>query len=363
MSVVANISFVNNYNSLFLLKATVVNTSTLTADQVSTNQLIANNAVINTLAAGDITTSNITNADTLTTYFDNSQYATVGQVLNVLGTANIPELGGSNATFTSVSMNKGYISSITTNNINLDGNLMNTAGAGIGAVLLLNGYPIATTSTSISTVANWSVFPAISTVYMNSNNIIQGGTIATHIINADNTYTYDLQATNQIVFGTNLYGGSAYLSNVSAIKVQANLVSTLNLETNSAKIQTLVNSNVTTDTINATNITAANYQTTALGSYNGTTGNFGTVNTGTLNVSGAATFTSGTRPDFQKGINVSGANNFNNGSLDNVPNINTQGSQSMNINSANGLGLNAPTQIKLTCDAGNNIAGYGAVTL
>ena len=362
MSVVANISFVNNYNSLFLLKATVVNTSTLTADEISTNQLIANEAVINTLAAGNITTSNITNSDTLTTYFENSQYTTVEQVLNVTGVANIPELGGSNAIFTSIATQAGFISSMTTNNINLDGNVLDTAGAGIGAVLLLNGYPVATTSTSISSVANWSVFPAISTVYMDSNDIVQAANIQTATLNSDNIFTYDLQATNQIVFGTNLFGGNATLSNVSAIKVQANLVSTLNLETNSATIKTLVNSNVTTDTINATNITAANYQTTALGSYNGTTGNFTTGNIPNLNVTSSANF-SGARPNFTTGINSSGANNFNNQSLDNCPNINTQGTTNMTIACANAMDLTAPTRIQLICDGGNDFGSVKPVNI
>ncbi|MCH9834464.1 hypothetical protein K0U83_02325, partial [bacterium] len=197
---------------------------------------------------------------------------------------------------------------------------------------------------------------------MDSNDIVQAANIQTATLNSDNIFTYDLQATNQIVFGTNLFGGSATLSNVSAIKVQANLVSTLNLETNSATIKTLVNSNVTTDTINATNITAANYQTTALGSYNGTTGNFTTGNIPNLNVTSSANF-SGARPNFTTGINSSGANNFNNQSLDNCPNINTQGTTNMTIACANAMDLTAPTRIQLICDGGNDFGSVKPVNI
>ena len=67
--------------------------------------------------------------------------------------------------------------------INLDGNILTTA-SGVGAELLLNGIPIATTS-NLSSIQDWAKFPAVSTVNANSNLItnisslvgIPGGTL------------------------------------------------------------------------------------------------------------------------------------------------------------------------------------------
>lgn len=54
--------------------------------------------------------------------------------------------------------------------INLDGNILTTA-SGVGAELLLNGIPIATTA-NISSIQAWAEFPAISTINANSNLLI-----------------------------------------------------------------------------------------------------------------------------------------------------------------------------------------------
>ena len=74
---------------------------------------------------------------------------------------------------------EAFISSISTFGIYLDGSLLTTAGPD----LLLNGVPIATTS-NISSLADWSYDPAISTLNMNGNSSINGALTSTNIIQA-----------------------------------------------------------------------------------------------------------------------------------------------------------------------------------
>lgn len=60
--------------------------------------------------------------------------------------------------------------------LDLDGNILTTAGVGTGGELLLNGVPIATTS-NISSLADWAYEPAISTVNFNFNDLTNVSTI------------------------------------------------------------------------------------------------------------------------------------------------------------------------------------------
>jgi hypothetical protein len=57
-----------------------------------------------------------------------------------------------------------YCSTISTNHITLDGNGLDTTGSGGTASLLLNGIAIASASGLTSTIANWALYPAISTI-------------------------------------------------------------------------------------------------------------------------------------------------------------------------------------------------------
>jgi hypothetical protein len=65
------------------------------------------------------------------------------------------------------------ISTLTTTQITLDGNTLDTTGSGVSATLLLNGVAIASGSALTSTIGNWSYFPALSTIGYDSN----GGSI------------------------------------------------------------------------------------------------------------------------------------------------------------------------------------------
>ena len=79
-----------------------------------------------------------------------------------------------NISTTFLEVDNAVISSISTLGIYLDGALLTTAG---GSELLLNGVPVATTS-NISSLSDWSLDPAISTVNMNANNIIAAADIS-----------------------------------------------------------------------------------------------------------------------------------------------------------------------------------------
>jgi len=57
-----------------------------------------------------------------------------------------------------------YVSTLSTTQINLDGNLLDTTGSGGAASLLLNGTAVATASALTSTLANWAQFGANSTI-------------------------------------------------------------------------------------------------------------------------------------------------------------------------------------------------------
>jgi len=57
-----------------------------------------------------------------------------------------------------------YVSTISTSRLQLDGNAIDTTGSGGSASLLLNGTAIATSGQLSTSIANWSLYQAISTV-------------------------------------------------------------------------------------------------------------------------------------------------------------------------------------------------------
>ena len=72
-----------------------------------------------------------------------------------------------------------YASTISTLALNLDNSLLTT----VGTELLLNGIPLATTS-NISSLSDWALDPAVSTLNMNGNSSINGSLTSTNVINA-----------------------------------------------------------------------------------------------------------------------------------------------------------------------------------
>jgi hypothetical protein len=140
--------------------------SSLNANTITTDRLISSESIFSTIIGSNIATDNLTASyvqvsDTLFAYFNNSEYATVNCNLTVSNDAQLNQVFANYLNSEAIDVEQSYISSIRTTSINLDDNYLDTAGFGPGAVLLLNGIPIATTSTSISSLTEWSYYPAL----------------------------------------------------------------------------------------------------------------------------------------------------------------------------------------------------------
>lgn len=78
-----------------------------------------------------------------------------------------------------VSFSLATISSLTTNNITLDTVTLDCSSAN-GGQLLINNVPVATVNQNVSSITNWSSYPAVSTITYSGN----GGTANLAAINA-----------------------------------------------------------------------------------------------------------------------------------------------------------------------------------
>ena len=153
------------------------------------------------------------------------------------GYTNFEALGASSINANSINANSissqtivsasGNISTVTTRDIVLDGNILTTAGTN---ELLLNGIPIATTQ-NISSLADWSYDPAVSTVIMGANPISFGDAGAAIFGSVDGAIfisTIDdifLEATTIRVKGVL---DAPQIGNLSTVEGQATATVTLN---------------------------------------------------------------------------------------------------------------------------------------
>jgi hypothetical protein len=304
MSVLANQTNATPGDAFFwTVTASTITAKSFSSDRVLTDTLSTGSLTVGGISttgsivvAGDVTAQNVTASDTLLSYFNTSQFNTVYQILNVPGVAIIPELSGNFAVFTGIGCSNAFISSVQTTNILLDGNSIDTGGAGAGAVLLLNGYPIATTSTSISSLTEWSYYPAISTVYFEGNNIVEVGELSGNTINIQTLAAFDAAIENQLTIGQTLFGNQAEFQEVitqdlTAVTLEAlsGSISTLGvstLTTNSVVIPTGTFSNLNATNINTTNITAVAGSIADIGA---TTANINQLNATNATVSGTLT--------------------------------------------------------------------------
>ena len=116
--------------------------------------------------------------------------------------------------------------------INLDGNILttDTVSGGVGE-LLLNGVPIATTS-NISSVTEWSFYPAISSINCSANNILNVGDIVgkTGDMNLSNvgTMTFDVLG-NRALVNLSTINGAAYVPGSSGPSNQISGTTTLDI--------------------------------------------------------------------------------------------------------------------------------------
>ena len=179
------------------------------------------------------------NANTVNTSTINAQ---VGSI-STLNTSSIY------ANYAQIS--SGFISSISTTSITLDGNTLDTAGSGFGSELLLNGVPIATTA-NLSSIADWAYEPAISTVQMNNNDILNARNVFATNVTASATgsikilNTSNIVASNDIMTATLEATGLITASGgVSTTFIKANLGTFSTLNTNQGSISSLAASTIT----------------------------------------------------------------------------------------------------------------------
>ena len=305
---------------------------------------------------------------------------TVGTVNAI--TISTVNLSASNLSAITLTALNGTISSISTTSITLDGNTLDTGGAGFGATLLLNGVPIATTE-NLSSISDWAYDPAISTVQMDGNDLVNAGNIdgvnltvtnavsgviggfttlnSGSIVNSGNILTNTIQAT-----------GLVNAASVSTANLKANLIST-----GTVNVSTLLGVRATIGGVSTNTLSTA---TIATGSIVADTGNYssitvstitagsavfpiapdlvvssitvnGSTSTATLSVTSGANF-AGSRPNFTAGINSSGPNNFNNTNLDNCGQIN-----------AGALDLFGSATVGILADSGGSILTNTAISL
>ena len=185
-------------------------------------------ANVSTLVVNNLSASNITaltgTISTLGTDFIESAYVSTGYLQVDSISSQYTETNF--AEISSIFVLNGFISSFITNNIILDGNTLDTGGAGFGSVLLLNGLPIATGSSTLSSIQDWSFFPAVSTLQMNGYNISNAGNITSqNVYNALNIQTDTLavltSATSPSLTTTNLR--TSNLSSVNTVLSNATI--------------------------------------------------------------------------------------------------------------------------------------------
>lgn len=192
----------------FFLRANISTlvVNNLQASNVITQGLTAGVGNISTLNANTISTNTFT-SESISSQYTETNYALISTIFVL----------------------NGFISSFITNNIILDGNTLDTGGAGTGSVLLLNGLPIATGSSTLSSLQDWSFFPAVSTLQMGANNISNAGNITCqNIYNALNIQTDTLACL------TSLTSPSAVFTNLRTTNL-----SSVNLVSSNATIPTL----------------------------------------------------------------------------------------------------------------------------
>ena len=117
------------------------------------------------------------------------------------------------------------VSTVVANHVTLDGNGLDTTGSGGSATLLLNGVSIATNNGIASTIGNWALYQAISTVtyatgggsggtVLMSNGIFSNVSTNTASVNALSISTLNGQTVSQL--GQTLaYRPTSYLSSQS----------------------------------------------------------------------------------------------------------------------------------------------------
>ena len=233
--------------------------------------------------------------------------------------------------------------------------------------LLLNGNPIVTAN-NISSIADWSKDPAISTVRMNNNDLTGGRYASFSTINANSMVVNNLTTLFSTTIETyeSTIQSDIKLANISSFYATYGSISSL-----------------TASTLTAGNYVVASETVNDLTVNHNFTVNNGTGGTTTFNQ--APTFTSGatfntTAPTFNAGLNtaslnVTGATNFNGNNLNNVgtisaDNVTTQAKYTNTVNANVGSAIGdyaSPATVNIKGVGGSggvvNITGDSATVL
>lgn len=338
MSLYTNQVSVNSSNYFFLL----ANVSTLRA-----NEIIAKNISTNSITGG---TANFSTVTGIRGIFNDISCNTLEA--NSISSLNLET---NFAEMSSLVCLDGLISSILTTNVILDGNTLDTGGAGAGAVLLLNGFPIVTGGlSSFSTLADWSYFPALSSVNFANQNILQAGNInCQNIFNALNVQT------DSASILTSLTAPSGVITNLR----NTNFSTVSAVGSNITVSQNLLASNISTGTINGQSGTFRGLSSLTLSTGTVTAGSLSTntLSTGTIN---GVPFISGSNWSQYPANSVV---NLANNTLSNTSNI--VGTQ-IAMTVASNIGLTASNDINMaatdlsaTIDGGINIADIATVNI
>lgn len=162
---------------------------------------------ISSLTVNSLTVTGIENASTLNANSISSGILTSGGVeANTVSTIHFYA--------DIINIDEATISSISTNAIELDGAYLNTAG---GNELLLNGIPIATTA-NLSSIQDWAIFPAVSSILMANS----GLDIGSALVPVREGYFSTIYANNAQIVSTILVPSET----VSSLFVDTEFVST-----------------------------------------------------------------------------------------------------------------------------------------
>lgn len=343
MSLYTNQVSINSSNYFFLL----ANVSTLTAQNI-----VANSISTNTITGGSASISSMTTNNLSTFEVDAFTISTQNLEANF-------------TLFSSMNCLDGNISSIVTNNIVLDGNFLDTGGAGAGATLLLNGFPIVTGAvSSFSTLSDWAYFPAASTVNFSANDITNVKNInSQNIFNALNIQTDTLSALTSVTAPT---GTITALRATTISSVNANL-SNVNVASNivaggSLTIPTVSTTNLRAQTVTASGVSSLTVSTGVLRA-----GGISSLNVSTGNINGQP-FISGSNWSQYP---ATSAVNFNGQTLTNNTNqtFTIAPTSNLNITTSNGnLVANYPVNItagdvNITANSGSDIGANATVNI
>lgn len=204
-----------------------------------------------------------TNANTTETYFlkVNAKVANISTInANTIST-NV--LTADSISTTMLSAYEGTFSTFSTAQIDLDGQLL-TADAND---LLLNGIPVATLS-SLSSIADWALEPAISSVNMDGFNIVNASTISCQtIVAGQGVIAANLQVGNglfQNLVAFNSLFVSSNTSTISSLVLNAEVGNFSTLEAGVISTGAIATSDIQASTMEISSINGAEFTTNAI---------------------------------------------------------------------------------------------------